>query len=634
MPSRRGSYRRRRRGRGQRDLRQHRSGIDFRPAPRPDRRRHDDSREPDRHERRRNRERPERLARHPHPRVRRQRAGDGHDDRRHRRRRGQHDRLQRPRRRRHRLHDRATPSTCATRSAATRSTRTARRSDPTSASTSRDLPEQRDRERPARRRRGRRTDSRTSRCSRPHHRRRPTIIEGSSQRHAEHVLHDRSVLERGLRRERPRGGRAFIGTGRRAHDRWRRRHVLRELLGEPTDRRVLTADGDRPSAATRPSSRRARRRSGSGPQPGPTFTVNTTEDAAPADAGCSTADCTLREAIEAANAQSGSNDIILNIPGAGVRTIAPATLLPTITDPVSISADPSNVDVGRAAVPPAGRGARFRPGRRRPHVRHPRDATRARSRASPSPDGPPGTLSQSEPGASPVTVTGTLVGPTRPSRPASETTAASGSAMRRPSAAPMWPTATRSSRATSPGSTPTARARSSRATSSAWARGTANGNGEGVRVSASNVLIGGTATNAGNLIEANGVGVKVFSGSGVTIRRNTLAVNSGIGIDLGSFVEFNGVTPNDPPANLDADTGPNGLQNFPVLSAASTTQVTGALTRQRTRRSRSTSTRMTPATRRAATARARHRSPRSTSSPTTSAMSRSASRSRSAPATS
>ena len=47
-----------------------------------------------------------RLARHPHPRFQRQRADDGHDDRRHGGGPGQHDRLQRPRRRRHR-HERA-----------------------------------------------------------------------------------------------------------------------------------------------------------------------------------------------------------------------------------------------------------------------------------------------------------------------------------------------------------------------------------------------------------------------------------------------------------------------------------------------------------------------------------------------
>lgn len=48
------------------------------------------------------------------------------------------------------------------------------------------------------------------------------------------------------------------------------------------------------------------------------------------------------------------------------------------------------------------------------------------------------------------------------------------------------------------------------------------------------------------------------------ISRNSIFSNAGLGIDLGS----GGVTPNDPG---DADTGPNGLQNFPVLIRAQVT---------------------------------------------------------------
>ncbi|RME63564.1 MAG: CSLREA domain-containing protein, partial [Caldilineae bacterium] len=76
---------------------------------------------------------------------------------------------------------------------------------------------------------------------------------------------------------------------------------------------------------------------GDTPQPGPTFTVNTTDDVD--DGMCGVVHCSLREAINAANAHAngGSPDqIVFNIPGSGPFTIQPATPLPTITDPVII----------------------------------------------------------------------------------------------------------------------------------------------------------------------------------------------------------------------------------------------------------------------------------------------------------
>jgi len=77
--------------------------------------------------------------------------------------------------------------------------------------------------------------------------------------------------------------------------------------------------------------------------------------------------------------------------------------------------------------------------------------------------------------------------------------------------------------------------------------------------------VGGTVT--GNVIAFNGaagvaVGPDVNDTSfGDRITRNFIHDNGGLGIDLGS----DGVTPNDP---ADADTGPNGLKNFPVLTSA------------------------------------------------------------------
>jgi titin len=86
---------------------------------------------------------------------------------------------------------------------------------------------------------------------------------------------------------------------------------------------------------------------------------------------------------------------------------------------------------------------------------------------------------------------------------------------------------------------------------------------------------------SGNVIVYNGgSGVAVglaglgSASTGNSIRGNSIHDNTGLGIDLGS----DGVTLNDP---LDTDIGPNGLQNFPVLTAAegtgSGTSVAGTL---------------------------------------------------------
>ncbi len=63
-----------------------------------------------------------------------------------------------------------------------------------------------------------------------------------------------------------------------------------------------------------------------------TFTVTTNSDIVSGTDGV----LSLREAIIAANGAAGPDTIAFAIPGAGVRTIAPASALPTITDPVFI----------------------------------------------------------------------------------------------------------------------------------------------------------------------------------------------------------------------------------------------------------------------------------------------------------
>jgi parallel beta-helix repeat protein len=103
------------------------------------------------------------------------------------------------------------------------------------------------------------------------------------------------------------------------------------------------------------------------------------------------------------------------------------------------------------------------------------------------------------------------------------------------------------------------------------------GNGVGLLVVGSNNTIGGIGTGEGNTIAFNtqaGILTKVpDTGTGNRIRGNSIYSNGGLGIDLGG----DGVTLNDPG---DADTGPNGRQNFPLLSSAAggpSTSVTGTV---------------------------------------------------------
>lgn len=78
----------------------------------------------------------------------------------------------------------------------------------------------------------------------------------------------------------------------------------------------------------------------------------------------------------------------------------------------------------------------------------------------------------------------------------------------------------------------------------------------------SGTLLGGTSPAAGNFITKNLIGVRIESSlSETSILGNSIFGNDNFGIDLGE----DGVTSND---GDDADSGPNDLRNFPVITSA------------------------------------------------------------------
>ncbi len=104
--------------------------------------------------------------------------------------------------------------------------------------------------------------------------------------------------------------------------------------------------------------------------------------------------------------------------------------------------------------------------------------------------------------------------------------------------------------------------------------------GGAMAVGGNNWTIGGTAAGEGNVIAHNGPPYGGIANGGyqmANIRANRIFDNTPLGIDL--YANFSaGVTPND---LGDADTGPNGLQNYPIIKTvtpgASTTNIQGVL---------------------------------------------------------
>lgn len=91
------------------------------------------------------------------------------------------------------------------------------------------------------------------------------------------------------------------------------------------------------------------------------------------------------------------------------------------------------------------------------------------------------------------------------------------------------------------------------------------------------IAFGNNTTVQGNLIRGNvDGGVHVYAGTGNLIRSNAIFGNDGsnppnlgIDLDLDGSSPDDGVTPNDLGPPPDTDSGPNDVQNFPVLTAAS-----------------------------------------------------------------
>jgi uncharacterized repeat protein (TIGR01451 family) len=96
--------------------------------------------------------------------------------------------------------------------------------------------------------------------------------------------------------------------------------------------------------------------------------------------------------------------------------------------------------------------------------------------------------------------------------------------------------------------------------------------GTGITIwgSSSNNVIGGTLPGAGNTIafqSGSGVGIlndTQTASTGNSVRGNRIYNNTHLGINLSAPGDTGGVTPND---SGDADTGPNNLQNYPVITA-------------------------------------------------------------------
>jgi CSLREA domain-containing protein len=330
-----------------------------------------------------------------------------------------------------------------------------------------------------------------------------------------------------------------------------------------------------------------------GPAHARTFTVDNTAD--PGNGTCSVPGCTLREAIEAANAAPGADAIGFNISGSGVKTIAPVSPLPDITETVTIDgysqpgASPNTLATGTNAViliqlvgTNAGETAALDIEASNVVVRGlainrwidgngiivsdgPTRTTGVRIEGNYIGTDASGTsdLGNRDSGVLILEASGTTVGDTTPA--ARNLISGNDSAGVRLGSGSV---------AVSVASNKVVGNLIGTQKNGTSALGNSR---EGVRISgAAGTTVGGTTPAAANTIAFNaqeGVVIEADVSSGNRVLGNSIFSNSGLGVDL----DDDGRTAND---SRDRDAGPNRLQNFPEISSAifdGTTIVKGTL---------------------------------------------------------
>jgi CSLREA domain-containing protein len=309
-----------------------------------------------------------------------------------------------------------------------------------------------------------------------------------------------------------------------------------------------------------------------------TYVVNSTGDGGDsntADNACNdgTGHCTLRAAIQQANANPGADTIQFNIPGAGVHTIAPASPLPAVSDRVTIDgytqpgSSANTLSTGDNAVilveldgTNAGANANGL------------DITSGNSTVrglAVKRFGNRGIFIDTQGGN---TVQGCFIGTDAAGASAAGNGAAGVETFESPNnqIGGTTPASRNVISGNSGGGivlTESGKGNTIQGnyvgTDKGGASAIGNGGNDGIAINGpSNATVGGTSAGAANTIAFNRKGVVVtLNGIGDSILSNSIHDNTDLGIDLGA----DGVTPNDA---QDADTGPNNLQNFPALTSA------------------------------------------------------------------
>jgi len=315
---------------------------------------------------------------------------------------------------------------------------------------------------------------------------------------------------------------------------------------------------------------------------GTIFTVNSTAD--PGTGGCNATECTLREAIDAANSAAGDDTINFAIPGNGPHTILPTSGgLPTITEAVTINgysqgsgtattaddAEPNTATIGTNAV-----------------LKIELNGTNA------------GIASGLIIEASNVVVRGLVINRFQFDGISIQGGVQLTGARVEGNFIGTDPSGTQDLGNSRAGVFVFGEGNNTIGGASPKVRNVISGNGLGVAISASgnevsgNLIgtrkdgttalgndnegvgigaapdntVGGASSGSANTIAFNGRdGVSVTDGAAIgnRILSNSIFSNGDLGIDLGD----DGPTPND---KKDPDTGPNNLQNFPVLTEATT----------------------------------------------------------------